>query len=122
MSRHKHKEKTHIFRSPILSPAHCNLLDPIIPAMSIPPPPVDPFSRPFDDDTDFGAAFGFCDDMDFGATFGFGADFGLRFDYFDCSSDDSYPADDILSLSHSDIDSSGGMCRRRRCRCKRRTN
>jgi hypothetical protein len=38
VSRHKHKEKTHIFRSPILSPAHCNLLDPIIPAMSIPPP------------------------------------------------------------------------------------
>ncbi len=98
-----------IFRSPIPSPAHCNLLDPIIPAMSIPPPPADPF-------TDFGAAFGFGDDMDFGATYGFGADFGLRFDNFDCSSDDSYP-DDILSHSH--IDSSGGVRRRWRHRRRR---
>ena len=69
--------------------------------MSI-PPPADPFSRPFDDDTDFGAAFGFGDGMDFGATFGFDADFGLGFDDFDGSFDDR------------DIDSSGGGRRRQR--------
>jgi hypothetical protein len=123
-----------IFQAPVASPFHFILLDPIIPAMSTPPPPADPFSHPYEDDTDFGAPFVYGDDQNFSATFGFGADFGLGFDDFGFgadfglgfdnfygSSDDSHPPGD--TLSNSDIDSSGGgrkHWRRRRQRCPNR--